>query len=78
MTFSLYKSNENLIRDKYGPNDLIEVYHDNIYYDQRKKSKKFNLDRSLIYVVIPSLFEKNLSTKYILRIYIQTWINMKK
>jgi hypothetical protein len=70
MTFSLFKSNKN--SDKYSPNDLIEVYHDNNYYGQRQKCKKFNLDKNFIYIVIPSLFEKNLSTKYVLRIYIQT------
>jgi hypothetical protein len=72
MSFSLFKLNKNLSRDKFDPSDLIEIYHDNSYYGQRQKSKKFNLDKNSIYVVIPSLFEKNLSTKYLLRIYIQT------
>ena len=77
ISFSVYRiknehSSLNSPRDlkKYAKSDLVEVYYDSSYVGQREISKRLSLEPGG-YVIMPSLFEKDVAMKFLLRIFIE-------
>ena len=56
---------------KYFPYELNKVHWDSDYVGQRQKCRLFRLDANHTYIIVPSLFEKNVPMRFLIRIFTQ-------
>jgi hypothetical protein len=55
----------------YNSNDCVKIFSNRVYLTQREITKQIDLPMPGSYLIIPSLFEKNVEMKFLLRIFVQ-------
>ena len=72
IAFGLFKIKDDFHNKsrKFSQNELIKVFNDSNYVGHREISKRFDLEPGS-YVLIPSIFEKDVAMKYFVRVFIR-------
>jgi len=71
IAFSLFKikCDFQMKTRRFSHKELTKIFNDSNYVGQRELSKRFDLEQGS-YVLIPSLYEKDVNMKFFIRVYI--------